>query len=56
MGKFRKPINPKHDVLMFRVLVFAGPFLDGSILVCSSSQLETYFYVCGSSILCVPVA
>ena len=52
----QKPRNPKHDVIMFHVLVFAGPLLDGSILVCSSSQLETYFYVCGPSILCVLVA
>jgi len=55
-GQVQKPGNPKHDVVMFHVLVFAGPLLDGSILVCGPSQLETYFYVCGPSVLCVLVA
>jgi len=55
-GQVQKPGNPKHDVIMFHVLVFAGPLLDGSILVCGPSQLEAYFYVCCPSILCVLVA
>ena len=55
-GQVQKPGNHKHDVIMFHVLVFAGPLLDGSILVCGPSQLETYFYVCGPSVLCVLAA
>lgn len=55
-GQVQNPGNPKHDVTMFHVLIFAGPLLDGSILVCGPSQLETYFYVCGPSVLCVLVA
>jgi hypothetical protein len=54
-GQVQEPGNPKYDAIIFHVLVFAGPLLDGSILVCGPSQLETYFYICGPSVLRVLV-